>query len=158
MKTILIKLVLMATSAYGFILGSAGTRGSDTVSFPHVMYARGTNSDSMNPTVAIKQAIETTKIYGATSYKAKLAWEVVEKIEYKQRYRAEESIDEDITSSEVTKKQEPTRVDVTVDDPMVVESNIRDLKLLLNEEMARVNHMRRLAEEIKVSSMHQSKL
>ena len=34
------------------------------------------------PTKAIKQAIDATKKYGTTSHEPKMAWEVVEKIEY----------------------------------------------------------------------------
>lgn len=114
------------------------------------------SADKNDATTAIKHALETTKKFGATSYKARLAWELVEKMEYS--FQSESSIEE--TDAELDLAAEGADTTVTMVDTLdgdeaysydMVENNLSDLKLLLDEEVAKIKHMKDLTKRIKVS-------
>lgn len=146
MKTALIHLV-MATSAfhaYGFIQSShllLSPRKPTPLSM-----ANGSKQTDIAPAKAIKQAIEATKTYGATSYKARIAWEVVENIEYRKR----SSKESDKKLDGVAGGTETPRIDIAADATFdAVENNLSDLKSLLDKEMVKVKHLKNMANEIR---------
>ena len=97
------------------------------------------SSSKIDPAKAIKEAIEATKMYGATSYKARMAWEVVENIDTNERNK----------SNVGRSLLDYTDIDV---DATRVENTLLELKEQFDEEMAKVNHLKHMANEIKVST------
>mmetsp|Transcript_1563 Transcript_1563/g.3346 ORF Transcript_1563/g.3346 Transcript_1563/m.3346 type:complete len:209 (+) Transcript_1563:156-782(+) len=156
MKTALIHLVMAASAshAYGFIQSShlLSCPGKPRVSLPTPLaMANGSKQSDIAPAKAIKQAIEATKTFGATSYKARIAWEVVEKMEYSYQKRNSKQTEKksDVVAGSTKKTETPRMViadDATYD---AVENNLSDLKLLLDKEMVKVKHLKSMANEIK---------
>jgi len=133
---------MMATSAFhahGFVQ-------YDSKAWKALAMANG-SSKQPDPTKAVKQAIEATKTYGATSYKARIAWEVVEKMEYKKRNSKEPKRKSDIVAGGSNKTESPVvAVDATFD---AVENDLTDLRLLLDREILQVKNLKDMANEIK---------
>mmetsp|Transcript_16248 Transcript_16248/g.34335 ORF Transcript_16248/g.34335 Transcript_16248/m.34335 type:complete len:211 (-) Transcript_16248:203-835(-) len=155
MKTVLIQITIAisASPAYGYIQShhlniiSKPRRSGASSSLTPLAMSAGEDKQDILPTKAIKQAIEATKKYGATSYKARLSWEVVEKMEYAYKN----------SSTEINKKtgdeddKSKTRRDVIKDEAAfdAVESKVRDLKSLIDKEMAKVQDLKNMANKIK---------
>lgn len=104
---------------------------------PSIEYKQ--SSSKIDPARAIKEAIEATKMYGATSYKARMAWEIVENIDTNERNKS--NVDAGLLDY--------TDIDV---DATRVENTLLELKEQFDEEMAKVNHLKHMANEIKVST------
>ena len=104
---------------------------------PSIEYKQ--SSSKIDPARAIKEAIEATKMYGATSYKARMAWEIVENIDTNERNKS--NVDAGLLDY--------TDIDV---DAARVENTLLELKEQFDEEMAKVNHLKHMANEIKVST------
>lgn len=116
--------------------------------------ARNNKHSDNETTKAIKEAILITKKYGTTSFRAKIAWEVVEKIEYSYQVRSKSNTDKkDLDIVEGDAKKKDAVVDIVHGDEAydLVENNVRDLKELLDKEMAKVKEMKTIAHKIKVS-------
>ena len=163
----LIRLIVMASSAYhvyGYVQfhrpsSINNEKRASSLSQLFVTRALGGKHPDNDPTKAIKQAIEVTKTYGATSYKARMAWEVVEKIEYtnnnrrsKQKKKKAEIMDLSTGSDGTpTNKLDMSQIHVMDDSTFdTVENNVRDLKSLLDEEMVKIKNLKTMADEIKV--------
>lgn len=115
----------------------------------------------ISPAKAIKQALEATKKYGATSYKARLSWEIVEKIEYSLSRDTPQDTEDEDDSDDTKSTKQMIIADESPSPYDLVENNVRDLKSLLDEELAKLNDMRKMADEIKelkkFQSSHKSK-
>lgn len=102
----------------------------------------------LSPTEAIKRAIEMTKKYGATSYRARLAWDVVERIEHDQVPRKSDAgVYED--DDEVTLEMPMDSLANDATDILKIEENAQDLKALIYHEICNIKDLRHKASEIK---------
>mmetsp|Transcript_12952 Transcript_12952/g.27504 ORF Transcript_12952/g.27504 Transcript_12952/m.27504 type:complete len:217 (+) Transcript_12952:92-742(+) len=104
----------------------------------------------LGPTKVIKDAIEVTKKFGLASYKARMAWDIVEKIEYSFKNNSDEiEAKSDIADGGAGKLAKSLgSIDGASYD--VVENSLRDLKSLIDEEMKKVKEMKDMANKIKV--------
>lgn len=156
MKTALIHLLVLAAAAshaaYGYTISPLPSNRRKS----RVMPSGKSQTDVIEPTKAIKQAIEATKSFGATSSKARIAWEVVEKIEMPRKRsskRSKKKLLGGVVADNGGAEEKSEIMPMVIDEATfgVVEDNMSDLKVLLDDEMAKVRHLKNMANKIKVS-------
>lgn len=170
MKTALINLLvaILASPAYSYgwcIRSHSHSKLANPSKYsPTTLFASSGSEEKhavADPTKAIKQAIETTKKYGATSYKARMAWEVVETIEHSSSDDSKNAENVEVAENTTSMKNE-TRIIADVATYDLVENDVRDLKCLIDAELAKLNDMKRIASKIKemkkeYKTIHKSK-
>mmetsp|Transcript_45518 Transcript_45518/g.96784 ORF Transcript_45518/g.96784 Transcript_45518/m.96784 type:complete len:211 (+) Transcript_45518:152-784(+) len=158
MKTALtliyLAIAFSASPAYGYTRPHrhmTKLRRSRVSSLTPLAVSIGEGEQDIRPTKAIKEAIDATKKHGATSFRARMAWGVVEKLEcaYKNSSNKNEEKSGVFTGDKSDSRRDYITDDATYD---AVESNLSDLKSLIDEEMTKVTDMKNIANKIKEAS------
>lgn len=151
---LLTAIVIVISTAHGYTHSRFSTTIRKPVASSPTLLALAYREDGhseIHPAEAIKRAIEATKRYGVTSLEARTTWEVVENMEYPHQNI---SIRAKVKKAEVPDVPDNVPDDVEMFDKRVgidvmeeatydaIENNVRDLKELLDEEMAKVSSLK----------------